>query len=573
MIIESTQNNSESFFKSIKSAEDGDIIQLEPTEYNFYPENAYEGEFYPSNNDGGIRKVAMYIKNKKNVTIDGKGARLIFHGMISPIIIENSTNIILKNFTIDFAHPFLYQAVVVSSTDKELELNIDKDMFPYTVRDKNVIWHTFSGDVETPGIYVFDYDNDSSTGRKKYIMTSMAIGKFADAHKDSEWTHSPANGMDYPQFLLLDAYEKENGNLLLKYRSNSSSLYYPEGSRLVLMVNNTGRTADNLFVDRSKDIAFENITIHRGPAMGIIAQCTQNISVKNFQIRGNEKRGDLITTTADSMMFVDCKGDIKINDCYVSDSLDDGLNVHSTYVQVKSVNKNKVIAGLMHSQQKGYNPFIAGDKAAFTNKETMEITGTANVISSVISADKQLLEIIFDEPIPESVKVGNVIENISAQPNVEVMNTEYCRSTAILIGTSGKVRFINNKINTRVGSIRIKDDPSNWYESGRTADLLIENNTFYHCGEWSAECLIEILTRCSQLSVPFAPIHKNIRIINNKFIGINKELLCANYVDGLTFSKNRYYSDRKATSDSNNVVINSGNCINCLITDNEINPS
>ena len=110
------------------------------------------------------------------------------------------------------------------------------------------------------------------------------------------------------------------------------------------------------------------------------------------------------------------------------------------------------------------------------------------------------------------------------------------------------------------------------YESGRTADLLIENNTFYHCGEWSAECLIEILTRCSQLAVPFAPIHKNIRIINNKFIGINNELLCANYVDGLTFSKNRYYSDRKASSDSDNVVINSGNCINCLITDNEINP-
>lgn len=58
-------------------------------------------------------------------------------------------------------------------------------------------------------------------------------------------------------------------------------------------------------------------------------------------------------------------------------------------------------------------------------------------------------------------------------------DNEYCRSTAILIGTSGKVRFINNKVNTRVGSIRIKDDPSIWYESGRTTNFLIENNVFF----------------------------------------------------------------------------------------------
>lgn len=573
MIIKPTQNNSELFFKAIESASDGEIIQLEPTEYHFSPENAYEGEIYPSNNDGGIRKVGMCIRDKKNITIDGNGAKLTFHGWMSPIIIENSANIVLKNFTIDFAEPFLYQAVVAASTDRGLELRINKDIFPYTVQNKNVIWHTFAGDSEPRRIYIFDYDNDSSTGRKKYIMTGMAIGKFADEHKDSEWVHSPITDMDYPQFLLFDAYEKENGNLLLKYRPNSSSLYYPPDSRLVLMVHNTSRTADTIFVDRSKDVAFENITVHRGPAMGIIAQCTQNISVKNFRIQVNKERGDLITTTADSMMFVDCKGDISIHDCYVSDSLDDGLNVHSTYVQVKSISKNTVIAGLMHPQQKGYNPFSAGDKAAFTDNETMEIVFTGNVVSSKISEDKESLEITFDAPVPAYVKAGNVIENISAQPNVEVMNTEYYRSTAILIGTSGKVRFINNKVNTRVGSIRIKDDPSVWYESGRTTDFLIENNTFYHCGEWSADCLIQILTRCTQLSVPFAPVHKNIRILNNTFIGTNKELLRANYVDGLVFAKNKYYLERKETGIGSDAVVDCGNCIHCVVADNEFNPS
>lgn len=150
-------------------------------------------------------------------------------------------------------------------------------------------------------------------------------------------------------------------------------------------------------------------------------------------------------------------------------------------------------------------------------------------------------------------------------------DNEYCRSTAILIGTSGKVRFINNKVNTRVGSIRIKDDPSIWYESGRTTNFLIENNVFFHCGEWSADCLIQILTRCTQLSVPFAPIHRNIRILNNTFVGTNKELLCANHVDGLVFAKNKYYFDRKEASDRSDVVIDTGNCINCSVVDNEIN--
>ena len=547
--------------KAVSELKDGQKILLQNQEYHFFLEDAVERELYPSNNDGGHRNVAFHINDKKDITIDGNGAKFIFHGIFSPFALENCSNITLRNFSIDFSKPLLYEATVVSSNDKELELFIDKKKFPYEIKDHNIIWQLDGDEVDCPACYIFDYDNDCATGREKYIMAHLAIGTHADEHKDSEWTHT-TDKTPYPRFLLVDAFEHE-GNILFKYRDNSSSLFYPTGSRLILHVKTKKRDNDTIFINSCENVVLENVIIHKGPAMGVIAQVTKDILLKGVEIRANPGSGELVTTTADSMMFVDCKGDIKIDGCYVSNSVDDGLNVHSTYLGLDGTKGNKIFAHIGHRQQKGHNPITAGDVIEFTSKESRERLWQAVVLESKLLENKTSLEIIVEQEVPAFSEKQIFIENISAQPNVEVVNTEYFRTTCILIGTAGKVRFTNNKVNTLVGSMRIKDDPDIWYESGRINDLIIADNEFLNCGEWSFNRLIRVILRGD--ARPTCPIHKNIKILNNRFIGKNNQLIEVEYTDGVEIRGNQYIG-KSLKEGIEPIIIRE--CRNCIVEGN-----
>ena len=92
-------------------------------------------------------------------------------------------------------------------------------------------------------------------------------------------------------------------------------LVYPVGERCVLYLTQNKRENDTIFLNRCSRVTIENVTIRRGPCMGIIAQQCSDITVKNVKIAPLPGRGDLITTTTDSMMFVDCSGRICINGC------------------------------------------------------------------------------------------------------------------------------------------------------------------------------------------------------------------------------------------------------------------
>ena len=85
--INDEANCSAAFVKAISMAADGDTLLLDGKEYHFYPEGAYQKEYYISNNDGGIKPIALPMIGKKNFTVDGCGADLIFHGNMMPMVV------------------------------------------------------------------------------------------------------------------------------------------------------------------------------------------------------------------------------------------------------------------------------------------------------------------------------------------------------------------------------------------------------------------------------------------------------------------------------------------------------
>ena len=519
----------------IKTAKDGETVNVSKEKYVFQEKDCELTEIYPSNNDGGKQKVAFHIKNKKDVTIDANGARFVFDGKLTPFSIENCENITLKNFTIDFSKPLCVQAKVLDSNEQYVDLEIEKSRFPYKINGENVVWGLNGGENDCASIYIFDYDNDCRTGHKNYIMPNFVIGTHSEKHKDSCFSKT-TYGTEYPKYLLVKASEIKGGNIRLTYLQRSARLIYPKGERLVLMFQQDDRSNDTIFVNNCKNVKFENVTISRGLAMGIIAQLCENIEINNCRVAPDTERGDLISTLADSMMFVDCFGKIEIKNSFVSSSLDDGLNVHGTYSPIDKIDGNKIYMHNGHKQQRGYLPYRVGDLLQIIDKKSLKTLAEGKVVFAKMNNNKNDFTVEIDKEIVLSDDVMCDAYNASAQPMVTVENCEYYRSTAILISSEKEITFRNNKVHTLCGAMRIKDDPSLWYEAGKTNGVNIIGNEFNRCGEWSHDYWIQFLVRGS-IGEVFS--HRNAVIENNVFTGGNTQLLKAQSVDGLLFKDNK----------------------------------
>ena len=72
---------------------DGDTLSLGGVKLDITEKDIFKKHYFISNNDSGEKPIVFPIISKKNITIDGEGADLIFHGEILPFVIDNSENI------------------------------------------------------------------------------------------------------------------------------------------------------------------------------------------------------------------------------------------------------------------------------------------------------------------------------------------------------------------------------------------------------------------------------------------------------------------------------------------------
>ena len=91
----------------------------------------------------------------------------------------------------------------------------------------------------------------------------------------------------------------------------------------------------------------------------------------------------------------------------------------------------------------------------------------------------------------------------------------------------------------------ISDDARSWYESGYCTDVLIVNNVFDNCVDYAISIWPE--------NTGNKPVHKNIRILNNKFISDNGKILIAKCADGVIFDNNEIITEQKVDVKLNNL--------------------
>jgi len=498
--------------KQLLQCADGETIRFEPGDYHFSPDGAFEKYYYISNNRHGLKRVAIPIVGKKNITIDGGGSRFIFHGEIVPFVVEDSESIVLKNFTVDWERPFYSQGTVLEADSAGVLLEIDRSRYPYRIEGDEII---FEGEGWESGFSegVFEFD----------VQTRAPAYRSGDSL-----------GLGFPDRIRVE----DAGDGLVRLTEKFPHLP-AVGNALVL--RHYVRRSPGIHLVRSRNLLLENNVLHHAGGMGMIAQFCENVTVRKCSITPSDDR--FFSVTVDATHFVNCRGDVRLEECLFEGQLDDPANVHGINTRIKEVlGEHTVIAELVHREQQGIDIAFPGDHMRIADNESLLPIGE-NTVASVERLDNRFSKIVFMKALPEGLTPGHVLENLSWTPNLHISGctARNNRARGFLISTPGKVLVENNRIESSGAGIKISGDANFWFESGAVRDVLIRNNEFgdccYGCPVWG-RAVIDIDPEISDPRKNRQCFHRNIRIENNRFITFDSAILFARSVDGLVFRGN-----------------------------------
>ncbi|HOV69014.1 MAG TPA: hypothetical protein PLZ84_01670 [Clostridia bacterium] len=495
--------------------------------WHFWPTRASEKFYYISNNDNGIKRILFHIINYSDITIDGNGAELIFHGRIIPFVIDNSRNVTIKKFKIDYIHPFYTQGKVVASGKDFVDLEIDYNRYLGHSEGNRLVFYSDEVPYEPEdGLYMLEFDAEKN---------EPAYGKsptFARQGKNNELFFTRESPV---------LTTSQTGNRL---RMNFEFFCRPDvGNNL--HINLERRLCPGIFITQSANIAIEDMRIYHTLAMALIAQVSSDITLRRVHIGVREGSGDTVSANADATHFLHCTGHILMEDCIFKNMMDDATNIHGMYTKITGVpTDNQIEVGFGHFQQVGVPIYSPGDRIAFVDKRSFAYTGDA-IITAVKVINASYVLLTLDRNIRALASPDCVVDLPDKTPSVTLrrIRTGKNRSRGFLISTNKKVLIEDCEFHNSCQAIHLTGDANSWHESGPVNDLTIRNCVFNDVGYERSLPPIEAWPEISADTAP--PFHKNIHIENNRFIVNSSVLIKARHCANIT-GRNNTYAKSKA---------------------------
>jgi hypothetical protein len=501
---------------SIERAKSSDIkIIFERGTYLFLPDFAVSKYSYITNHGNGLKRIVFLLEKFNSVEIEGNGSEFIFHGQIAPFQIRESNKVIIKNLTIDWDIPFLFQGEVTS-------VNNDENWFEIKPFTEGYSWKLEKEQIKFPDIDGFSYFELGSTLAYDSKLKRVAYGAF-DMTIRPRWVEKKTNG-------ILRIHEK-----LKNYSPKVGEVINSKGE------SEQNRYAPAFHIINSKNIILEGITIHHALGMGFLFERSENIKIIKSNIYVRKESDRLVSTTADATHFCNCKGDIIVENCKFQHMLDDGTNVHGTYVEVaKILNQNTVIIELKHFEQLGFEFAGIGDEIWFIQQPNPS-RGVVNSVSEIAAVNDSFLKITFKNDLPLDLKVGDILENKTWNPTfiMRGCSIDSHRARNVIIKTPLKIVIENNIFSSMMSAIQLRGDTFYWFESGAVNDVLIRNNRFVNCNYGGVDSAILYVTpRLSKTFDNMTLFDSNIRFENNTIETFGNRIIMADRVNGLSVTGN-----------------------------------
>ena len=490
-------------------------LSFAPGRYDFWPDRAAEEYLFISNNDESLKRIAFLVDGCHGLEIDGQGAQFVFHGLIMPFHLRDSSHVRLTNFSIDWARTFHSEAQVLESRALEdgfgrVDLHIGA-AFPYVIKDEKLI---FTGE-----------------GKDTYLLGNAL--EFDPLRRETAFRVADNFGVGEGQ----RATEIGPGRVRLEARFNA----LPMPGNVLALIDGM-RYCPAIGAAACREISVEKVAIYHCGGMGFIAQQCRDIQIRDLQVMPAPDSGRLISITADATHFVNCGGHIELENCRFENQLDDATNVHGIYAQIsRRISDRAIEVQLAHPQQRGVPVAAPGDELGFIDNQTLA-TYHAAPVESVERLNKTYTRLRFAAPLPPEIGPGHAIENHAWHADVTIRGcvARGNRARGFLISTPGQVLIENNVLHTPGAAILIAGDANYWFESGAVRDVTIRGNLFDNClyGIWG-RAVIDICPEIEPQHRAGPRYHRDIRIENNRFRAFDGRLLRAESVRGLTVKNNK----------------------------------
>ncbi len=457
------------FCQLFLQAADGDTLTLQQGKtYHVRPEDSFFFTGYDcsnsadrSENPDGIRYSAAYLKEKRNVTVDGNGATLMIHGKMTPFLFDACENITVKNLTVDHACPTMTEFTVLSNDHGVCDIRFHPDC-RFRV-DGNRLY--FCGELNAEGQPYWEYPAEGSHRFTKQYDPAEKIAR--DFY----------NG----QFVF-DAIEPLDEHTL-RVTCKDRDIQLRPGH--VIQSRNIVRDQVGSLVQWCKNMHYENLRIKFMHGLGMVHQFCENVTFLNCDMTPGE--GRTIASTADFFQFSGCRGDLTVENCKACGSHDDFINVHGTHLRIIETNEaeRSMTVRFMHHESWGFQAYEIGDEIDWIRWDTLRPYATAKV-TAYEKLNPTDIRLTVDRDLPADTIVGkDVIENATWTPNLYVRSCDVYNASArgILCTTRGEVIIENNRFSHLSGSVLcIEDDCNFWFESGYTNHIIFRNNRIIGCG-------------------------------------------------------------------------------------------
>lgn len=489
------------------------VLVIPHGRYDLYPDSAIKRSYFITNTSSEtecpskVKTIGLLFDSIRHLRVEGDNSLLVFHGKMTTIVVDHCDGFILSNLAEDFARPSMSEFTVTRASDTAIDVRVHPDS-----------WHRID------------------SGRLSWYGEDWVAKDHFCIRVDTSHAFFYAND-GYDRLLQSTITEPAPGVLHVAGAFDRSM--FPIGS--VFTVRDPVRDEVGAFLVNSRNILWENISMHYMHGLGIVAQFSENITMNKVCIEPAPGSGRMIASFADGMHFSCCKGLVSVDSCRFDGMHDDAINVHGVHLKiVGKPSANQLILRYMHPQTYGFMAYYPGDSVAFVRPLTLGIYRYGVVSTAEWISQREIL-VSFTRPVPGEVRLTDIIENSSWTPRVHISHCHVAGSETrgFLITTRRKTVIEYNDF-SRLGmsAILVADDGLSWYESGQVHDLTIRHNLFRECGNniLPDNYAISITPENHQLTR--SSVHSNIRITGNRFICYTPAVLTARSVDGLTFTGN-----------------------------------
>ena len=445
---------------------DGEKISLSRKTYHVRQDDSFiEKGYFCSNtakrheNPDGIRYSAVFMKDRKNITIDGNGAVIMIHGKMTPLLFDRCENITVKNLTIDYACPTMTEFTVISNDNGKITIRINEECL-FRTEGNDIIWHGETGKDGKPY-----WENHHTVQGRYFKVYNPETEKCHDFNR---------NDLAFDSLTQIDEH-----TLTGTLKNREANL--PTGS--IVQTRSIVRDQVGSLFNRCKNLEFLNLRVKFMHGLGMVSQFCENVRFADCDFTPAE--GRTIASTADFFQFSGCRGKLIIENCKARGAQDDYVNVHGTHLRIidKNEDEKSITVRFMHPETWGFQAFEKGDSLEFIKWDTL-IPYAETVVTDYEKLNDTDIKLWLDRDLPEITIDKDVVENASWTPSLHVTGCDFGPTSGrgILCTTRKDVVIENNRFRKLWGpALLIEDDCNFWYESGYTENIIFRNNIVDSC--------------------------------------------------------------------------------------------